>query len=287
MIGVKLHGRLGNQMFQYAFATAAAMRLDTTFFYLPPDQEKISIDKYFKLKRWGALNNSLKAWVWKNKVLTHKYENKRYTNLVDSKAIKKELVNNALYSGFFQSLDFFVDYQELIKKCFSIKPIYQKAFHLQYSHLKNRKYAVVHVRRTDYKTHGNKLLGSNDVCLPDSYYFSCIEKIREQNDVELFFISDDIESVKDSFGHIPNTHFVENNEIVDFLLLVNADIAILSNSTFAWWGAFLNEKKEKKVYAPKNWLGFKSDVEYPVNIMSINFDWVDVVCEDLRANSLV
>jgi hypothetical protein len=48
--------------------------------------------------------------------------------------------------------------------------------------------------------------------------------------------------------------------------LVNADICILSNSTFGWWGAYLNPKKPE-IIASKYWLGRAQKKEYPTNVV--------------------
>ena len=98
------------------------------------------------------------------------------------------------------------------------------------------------------------------------------------DDYCLIFISDDIQYVKDQFAPMyPGARFEQNEEIIDFQLLINADILVLSNSTFAWWGAYLNPKPGKKVFAPKFWLGFKVGKEYPVNIILPSWTTVEAL----------
>ena len=65
-----------------------------------------------------------------------------------------------------------------------------------------------------------------------------------------------------------NAKYVHESEIVDFQLLMNADICVISNSTFAWWGAYLNRKVHKMVMAPKYFLGFHDGKEFPNGIYS-------------------
>jgi hypothetical protein len=58
--------------------------------------------------------------------------------------------------------------------------------------------------------------------------------------------------------------------------MINADKLIISNSSFAWWGTYLN-KKNAEVFAPRYWLGFKIRKEYPVGIFnSLNWNLVEV-----------
>jgi len=53
-------------------------------------------------------------------------------------------------------------------------------------------------------------------------------------------------------------------------------VLILANSTFSWWGAYLNPNNPV-VFAPKYWLGFKVNLEYPKGIMSVDWNWEVVV----------
>jgi hypothetical protein len=56
---------------------------------------------------------------------------------------------------------------------------------------------------------------------------------------------------------------------------MNADYCIISNSSFSYWGAYLN-KKALKVIAPKYWSGFKAAAEYPKRITTDKFIWLEV-----------
>jgi hypothetical protein len=78
-----------------------------------------------------------------------------------------------------------------------------------------------------------------------------------QNNVDQIFIfSDDIEWCRSIFGNEVN--YVQDTPGVQLFLMSKMKHLILSNSTFAWWGAYLNGNKEKKVIAPKKWFGEKN-----------------------------
>jgi hypothetical protein len=57
---------------------------------------------------------------------------------------------------------------------------------------------------------------------------------------------------------------------------MHADICILSNSTFSWWGAWLNDKKDKIVHAPRYFLGWKTQKEFPENIYPSTWNLISV-----------
>jgi hypothetical protein len=93
-------------------------------------------------------------------------------------------------------------------------------------------------------------------------------------------LSDDTEFAKNNLSDkikqmFPNDDVLvsNNNEIVDFQIILNADYCIIANSTFSWWATYLNIKK-KKAYVPKFFLGFKIKREYPINV--IPDDWIKV-----------
>jgi hypothetical protein len=118
--------------------------------------------------------------------------------------------------------------------------------------------AVIHIRRSDYV--------DLNISLPVSYYKRAIEAI-DDTDITYIFISDDPAFVETEFDYIPNKYISTHNEIIDLQFLINADICILSNSSFSWWGAWLNNKACKTVIAPELWLGQHSGQEYPNGVI--------------------
>ena len=115
-----------------------------------------------------------------------------------------------------------------------------------------------------------------DISLPMEYFKKRLEAIENIENYKVIFVSDDIEHVKEFFTIKSNYMFSNNSEIIDFQLIQNADISIISNSTFAWWACYLSIK-DNIVYAPKNWFGFKIGVEHPRGIMTDKFIWCDVL----------
>lgn len=111
----------------------------------------------------------------------------------------------------------------------------------------------LHVRRGDFT-----LAAEGNIALPLSYYDGAIAWIRERVANPAFFIfSDDIPFTR---AHLPRglrTVFVEHNDnetaFQDLRLMAACRHHIIANSSFSWWGAWLNSTPEKLVYAPRYW----------------------------------
>lgn len=270
MIYITLEGRLGNQIFQYAFASAMAERLNTSFrlvgspFLLPA---------YFDLSNFNPSSNAFHFW--RHKIFNKIGIKKKTTLLENSKPIEENLSlvrDNTLFNGYYQSSAYFEPWIDIHKKI-KVKAIFVEQFAKQYeAFFEKKKIVAVHVRRTDY-VHAKHPYASETLCLPMSYYEFCLGKLKDLDQCAVFFLSDDLSFVKNHFGGPSNYHFDSNSEIMDLLIMMHADVVITANSSFSWWGAYLNKKKEKEIYAPKNWFGYTSGKEYPKGIMESPFNW--------------
>ncbi len=181
----------------------------------------------------------------------------------------KQLKNNALYDGFFHSESYFEDFKDEIRKLYNINEVHTAAFEQVKKQLMvSKRKAVIHVRRGDYV--------DSDLSLPLSYYKKVIDIIGDTN-VQYIFISDDPSYIEKEFDYMVNKYISTNSEIIDLQFLINADICVLSNSSFSWWGAWLNNNKSKQIFAPEFWLGFKEGKEYPTGIADhMDVNWIPV-----------
>ncbi|WP_443938120.1 alpha-1,2-fucosyltransferase [Pedobacter sp. MW01-1-1] len=274
MIGVTIQCRLGNQLFQYAFVRALSKKLDTPFF-VNEKQEKFLLTNYFTLKGYHPSLNSIKRIVLKiqKKSLFSPLQNKEYT----SDSLRK----NEIYEGFFQSEHYFTEIKNDIHSYIQIKKTHQQAFNKRYGdYFAKHKIIAIHIRRSDYLNLGYwwyENLGSTDLSLPTTYYRNCLNQIDQLSTYKILFISDDIEFTRNEFSDVQNAEFVHNDMIIDFQIMMNASICIVSNSSFAWWAAYLNPNKNKEIYCPEFWLGFKIKKEYPENIIPAS--WIKVSTE--------
>lgn len=269
MIGVKFIGRLGNQIFQYAFFQyLKTNNKQYSYFFVNPHHAYLS--KYFDLEGIQNLTLSSKPYsiIARTIPKIFKFDEIYIENLHVPKEV--DVKNWTIYKGFYQT-DFYV---RRIKGDFKIelKKEFKDRFDAEFGEIfRKNKTIVVHIRRTDYLKYGKR-----DISLPMEYFKKQLDELGNINEYKVFFVSDDIEHVKGYFREQSNFVYSTNDEITDFQIISNADIAIISNSSFAWWACYLS-KKQNKVYAPKNWLGFRIGKEHPKKVMTDKFTWVDVL----------
>lgn len=278
MVAIKVQGRLGNQLFQYAFVYATAKKLNTSF-YIDQSIEPFLIDNYFvpldgnsnnlieslfKIKGFkNIFSFYLRRSYYKYLAQIFKLKNLSYSDQVLAKDIL--LQNNTVYEGFFQSELFFSPFQEIIRNKLVIKKKFTDGFGVKYGHIYKKKTVVVHIRRTDYQQLSHLNLGNQDLTLPLNYYLKALSNFTDPES-NFVFIGDDVLFLEENFNHLNNKLVCHDDEIMDFQHLLNATACIISNSTFSWWGAWLNPNANKIVYAPKYFLGWQVQQEYPQNI---------------------
>jgi hypothetical protein len=273
MVAVKLEGRLGNQLFQYAFIYSTAKRLHTKF-YIDKSVDYLLLDKYFNIendfceffdshifsiKGFKLFFSHYLRWAFYY-VLRHTLVSEQvlFRNNESPSTNLEKVKDNCIYVGHFQSEEYFNDHRKDIKKLFSINSKYQLCFENIFKALpKAKKYVTIHIRRGDYV----QLNWSLNL----SYYHNAIKQIHHENNYYIF-ISDDIDFVKNEFTYLNKKFISHNDEIIDLQFLIHADICVLSNSSFSWWGAWLNTN-DAQIIAPQYWIGNKMKKEYPVNVI--------------------
>jgi len=291
MIGIKLQGRLGNQLFQYAFIYSASKKLNTSF-YLDQQIDYFKLDKYFEINQGyfqrfvSSLINihgfknifsfHFRRCIFKQAQILLKLKTNTYEwTATDPGEVLSLLKNQTLYNGYFQSQRYFIANEQQIRQLFTLKQHHQAAFALKYRKIYQGKTIIcVHIRRTDYLSLNHLDLGDGDLSLPVKYYETTIAKIHYENALYIF-IGDDPEFANENFAHIQSKLISRDTEIMDFQHLLNADVCITSNSTFSWWGAWLNHKPQKIVYCPKYFMGWRVNKEIPVDIYPADFIQVD------------
>lgn len=230
---------------------------------------------YFRLnmsKTVATIRSNLLSGAMK---LTGRRSVLKVANRVHPHEVMQSLTNNVAYRGFFQSELYFKEYAREVVECFDILPVHKRRFEAKYGAVFDHTRTIaIHVRRTDF--HDFALDGKGSAVLPFAYFRRCLGSIENLEDHQIIFVSDEMDVVRREFNNLKNAMFESNDEIVDFQIIQNADVAIISNSSFSWWASYLNQK-EPPIFAPKDWLGFRCQQEYPTGVMLDRWHDVDAL----------
>lgn len=252
MVTTYLQGGLGNQMFQIAAAFAHAKKnSDTSVFDLnnshTPHQGK-NISKY-KNTIFREFNHMDNVYNLCNKVFSqpgHSY-------------CEIPHFDNQQLQGFYQSEKFFLNVKtelvsKLINGLYSEKEKHEKVvdflnnieFHYEGGY--STPLVSVHIRRGDY------LRFPHVHTLCDLDYYKRTLSIMEEKIGKFtpIFISDDKKWCEENFKGIVSPF---DDEVEDLILMTKCDHNIIANSSFSWWGAYLNLNPNKIVIGPKRWFG--------------------------------
>jgi hypothetical protein len=271
MIIVQLIGGLGNQMFQYAIGyrlaklSGTALKLDIAGFekyklhkvaihHLNVDYKDLVIPKneINKLVHSYGIKNWFKKYgILQPKIKIIKDKEQGYREEV----IKK--YNEDVYlEGFWQSEKYFKPVEDEIRKRLQVITPPSPANQQILSKIKSTNAVSVHIRRADYVTNP-KTLAFHGACSMD-YYKQATDIIKSKTSNPHFFIfSDDIEWAKQNIDFGTAQYFADINDAdtnyEDLRLMYSCNHYVIANSSFSWWGAWLNPSKEKIVVAPQKW----------------------------------
>lgn len=240
MISSHLQGGLGNQLFQIAAAHALALRNNTTSCF--------DLDSCNTPLQGNPSNKYRNNILAKVKNVHVQYWRGTYNEPTFS-YVELPNIPELVLNGYFQSEKYFIDYKQEIIDLFDMSESKLVSDYMLGFRKMNVPVTAIHVRRGDYLKNPE----FHPVCSLE-YYTNAMSEIGESN---FIFVSDDMEWVKDNFkGHnIWYSNFTD--EISDFKLMASCDNNIISNSSFSWWGAYLNPNPNKVVVAPKKWFGPK------------------------------
>jgi hypothetical protein len=161
---------------------------------------------------------------------------------------KIPLLNNVKLNGYFQSEKYFLHNRNQILELFEIDEKSKKEIYEKYSEILDGETCSIHVRRGDYLS----LNGHHPVC--DLEYYNKSINLFDKNTKFLVF-SDDIKWCQENFKGENFTFISGNRDFIDIWLMSLCQNNIIANSTFSWWGAWLNQNINKKVIAPSKWFG--------------------------------
>ncbi|MBN2395567.1 MAG: alpha-1,2-fucosyltransferase [Candidatus Atribacteria bacterium] len=266
---IKIFGGLGNQMFQFAFS----LKLNQLGFKICHDDSwfshyyahtNIKIDTVFNLtfNRPSTfvsllLNINQNQFFGKGLKKALRLLGKYYTDGDNFNFRNFKPDSTIVFDGYWQDLNYIPFEPSLLKEKFEFKETLfsHEDFSLR-TQIENTCSVSLHVRRNDYLSKTNASIFGN-ICTAD-YYNNSIHKIQEFLHSPVFYIfSDDIQWCRKNFCFLKQCHFVDQNiagnNFKDMWLMKHCKHNIIANSSFSWWGAFLNQNEEKIVIAPKKW----------------------------------
>lgn len=286
---VRILGGLGNQMFQYAFALSLEDRypdesvcVDRYAFNGYPLHDGYLIDKVFNQKlKFASKRDVIKLnypffnyrlWQVGKRILPKRSRTfmEKADMVYDPDA--QNLTGSVFYDGYWQSEKYFSMIRDKLLEAFEFPTLDGRNKEL-IEKLGHRKCASIHVRRGDYLN--NALFkGLTD----KQYYVRAIDALLSQKDVDCFLIfSNDINWCRENLIDIIGEREIEfvdwntgEDSYRDMQLMSLCHYNVIANSSFSWWGAWLNKHDDKLVFAPKKWM----NVDKKLDI--IPEDWIKI-----------
>lgn len=237
MVSTSLTGGLGNFLFQICAAYSLA---------LDNNDECVLNEKTI-----GNVHN--KPNFYMNNIFRNlKFGNPQPQFIYSEKSFcydKIPYTNNLVLFGYYQSEKYFKHNRKKILELLSIDNESKNYINKKYGDLNFQDCTSLHVRRGDYE----KLPDHHPVC-EISYFKSAVEIIKPN---KLLIFSDDIDWCKKNLVDLTdNIIYIENNpDYIELWLMSKCKNNIISNSTFSWWAAWLNNNEDKKVISPNKWFG--------------------------------
>lgn len=289
---VRIIGGLGNQLFQYAVLVALRKRtgdevkidlsamsgygLHNGFELQNIFNITASIATVSEVKRLGRFYKNYRQWQvchhffpwWKKELVEWKFT-KFYSKLI------YDANKDRLYDGYWQCPKYFDDARNEILREYTYKnELDERNGKIASKMLSDDKSVSIHVRRGDYLK-AKKYAGICGV----EYYRQAVKIMKEKigENYHVYIFSNDMEWCKRNILPILNDNnvmFVDWNiradSYKDMRLMSLCRINIIAASSFSWWGAYLNQRKDQIVIAPKKWINW--DLEYEVQMP----DWIKI-----------
>ncbi len=258
MITIYLMGGLGNQLFQIAHCMAYALRNKKAFFFTYSDQLLIGEPRP---TYWNNFLKHLKSFT--KEVIPNQNQIVRVNEPQFEYINYPQNMDNIEFFGYFQSYKYFEDQFANILKLIRFYTFRDSIF-AKFPYKLNKPIISLHIRLGDYK-HKQQY----HPVMPVSYYVNALKHILKSQkstdfSVLYFYELDDIELVNNDYLSklktvFPDLNFISvDNNLEDWeqmVLMSCCSHNIIANSSFSWWGAYLNQNENKIVCYPETWFG--------------------------------
>ena len=273
MIIQNFFGGIGNQLFQFAAAYSLSLKCKKKIFY------DYSLLSSFKFAQNNKIKNIFRVNIYEKKssnffclvfgnlikkiILRISFLNKFQTFYMTENNLRKfeNYSSNPIFMlGYWQDINFFLNNEKELKNNLVFRKFKKNKFLLSLINTKNS--VSIHIRRGDYLSKKNNI----NYVLPIDYYISAIHTMNiKLKNPSYFIFSDDKNLI-----HANLTEQFKKNKFIlvktdkdykDLYYMTLCKHNIMSNSTFSWWGAWLNKNKKKIIIYPKTW--FKNNIPNP------------------------
>jgi hypothetical protein len=285
MLTCKLQGGLGNQLFQIYTTIAYAIQTNQKFIFLNVYELKSSVTD-----RYTYWNNFLKSLI--PFLMDPGLINKDNLVIIREKGFTYDVLPLPLplhisdkkikvLNGYFQSFKYFNNYFQTINRLLKIDDIKVELTNKYRKLINDELPTSMHFRLGDYKK-----LPDHYVILLVDYYRAALKYLLLTNPVTniLYFCEEqDLEDVELTIGilkaEFPTIVFLRADpELEDWEQLILMSLCrnnIIANSTFSWWGAYLNTYRQKKVIYPATWFGSKLQKTHDTKDL-FPADWIKI-----------
>lgn len=280
MIIVRVFDGLGNQLFHYAYARAlqekgfkvyldTQKRYEDTFRKFKNHAKRENKLDYFKIKLPTSKDKHMAKYAFLKQISRREkliyflashglWFNKIWSAKKINEGIKEKGLQfgNYYLNGWFQNEELFKDIREQLLKELHPKKKIKISKELR-KLLAEEELVSVHIRRGDYVRINNTL--------SLHYYRHAFQRVQEKyKQPKYLFFSDDINWVREQFGDMKYAYFISDygqfEDYEELMIMSRCKSNIIANSTFSWWGAWLNKNPHKMVIAPKKWFDTQENI---------------------------
>ena len=287
MLIVKVLGGLGNQMYQYSFYRSLLLqgfevKLDLSAFDTYKLHNGFELESVFLLPEMICATQK-EVSKYSDQSTSFFSRARRKLKGLKKTHVKEEFyfdvqlnkVNDFYLDGYWQSDMYFQSASDEIRSDFKFKSLLNGNNVNIIKKIKISNSVGVHIRRGDYITNPHAFNEYGRIC-DKAYYLKAIESIKLQVDSPHFFVfSNDIDWVKENIDFSSEVDFIDWNlgeeSYIDMELMSLCKHNIIANSSFSWWGAWLNKNENKIVLAPSRW-----KVGNDINKKRIPYKWQTV-----------
>jgi len=274
MIIARLEGGLGNQMFQYAVSRAIAHKRQTRV-KLNLRPVKRDFNRSFALGNWNvAAAVATSAEIIAMRIADKFVQALRPATLYYRRPVVQEqgsgfdanvlqAPRHCMLVGYWQSEKYFKDIESGLRREFTLRAGISAESEKVASQIRSSDSVFLHIRRGDYISDA-AISKVYDICSME-YYQAAVEYVKQRILQPHFFVfSDEPAWARENLKLPAPITIIDHNppgdgntprrEHEDLWLMSLCQHAIVANSSFSWWGAWLNPNKDRVVIAPKKWL---------------------------------